>query len=526
MKEKKNSSNKIKMIVLGILGVFILVCLQIYLSTPTNSGGFSAYTLKEDQNVITLKYNKASEIHPTEGIVFITHHKNVTVYIDGKFYYSEVVKNDSILKTTGSKWLIIPIREEYAGQEIKILLKDCYEGISYKTSLYKGNTSSIYKFIIGSEALKLIFASYLAFISMMIWSYIILKKGKDYKSLNKLAIFTLLTALWKIFDLNLIKFIFPSGLFSNTISYIMLMCMPIAFINYIRSSFRENNKIINGFTLFEYIMVFITMLLQIFNIQDLRQTLVFSHINIVVAIIAFIYLIISNREKEYFKTEISKTIIIVIVFGADIIAFFISGSTTLIGILGITLIMLFNMLLEMKKIDARREEGKRIESIEKMATIDKMTGVYNRNAFEIESKKLEAEDLEGYDIMMVDINNLKYCNDKYGHETGDFYIKSVSSKIASITNQNKIYRIGGDEFIVIFHEACNQLEDIKASLKDSVSAINTRVDGFKFSVAVGIGRYVIGDVKISQILKRADDLMYQDKKLYKQLHNLNNTKIQ
>lgn len=53
-------------------------------------------------------------------------------------------------------------------------------------------------------------------------------------------------------------------------------------------------------------------------------------------------------------------------------------------------------------------------------------------------------------IVMLDLNNLKKCNDRYGHEAGDTYLKKASEMITNAFSQeNTVYRIGGDEFCVI-----------------------------------------------------------------------------
>ena len=54
---------------------------------------------------------------------------------------------------------------------------------------------------------------------------------------------------------------------------------------------------------------------------------------------------------------------------------------------------------------------------------------------------------------MADINNLKYVNDTYGHELGDEYIKGCCRIICNIFEESQVYRIGGDEFVVILKDS-------------------------------------------------------------------------
>lgn len=58
--------------------------------------------------------------------------------------------------------------------------------------------------------------------------------------------------------------------------------------------------------------------------------------------------------------------------------------------------------------------------------------------------------------MLIDLNGLKKVNDEYGHEAGDFLIQKVAKNISKVFYGN-IYRIGGDEFVVISTEIKEKL---------------------------------------------------------------------
>jgi diguanylate cyclase (GGDEF)-like protein len=64
------------------------------------------------------------------------------------------------------------------------------------------------------------------------------------------------------------------------------------------------------------------------------------------------------------------------------------------------------------------------------------------------------KDFEGYVIVTFDLNNLKQCNDQYGHRVGDEYIINAAHIIEdNFERYGKCYRIGGDEFCVIMPDA-------------------------------------------------------------------------
>ncbi len=100
-----------------------------------------------------------------------------------------------------------------------------------------------------------------------------------------------------------------------------------------------------------------------------------------------------------------------------------------------------------------------------------MTGLYSRNAYDEWERDNQHPDKTA--IVMLDLNNLKKCNDRYGHEAGDTYLKKASEMITNAFSQeNTVYRIGGDEFCVIMPDAKeNSIEGAMDRLKRASEAI-------------------------------------------------------
>ena len=79
---------------------------------------------------------------------------------------------------------------------------------------------------------------------------------------------------------------------------------------------------------------------------------------------------------------------------------------------------------------------------------DILTGCYNRNAYD-ENLGHDTETGKSQ-VVTFDLNDLKYCNDTYGHQCGDKYLCDSATIIRSVYGRyGKVYRIGGDEFCIL-----------------------------------------------------------------------------
>ena len=88
-----------------------------------------------------------------------------------------------------------------------------------------------------------------------------------------------------------------------------------------------------------------------------------------------------------------------------------------------------------------------MKPIEHLSTHDKLTGVYNR--IKLESKIPEYEKYSDYAIIFFDVNNLKKVNDIHGHHAGDKILIGAANQLRFWHKYGYLYRIGGDEFIVV-----------------------------------------------------------------------------
>ena len=148
-----------------------------------------------------------------------------------------------------------------------------------------------------------------------------------------------------------------------------------------------------------------------------------------------------------------------------------------------------------------------------------VAGVHNKKSLEKKLQQIQDEDdTLNTGIMMFDLNNLKVINDTYGHEEGDVFIQTFASFLTRIlTEDSYLARFGGDEFLIIQKNTTwSQLEQLNIRLQTMIDQYNQTAD-HPLSYAVGYdisckNHYYL----IMDLLKIADEKMYQDKKYKKQ----------
>ncbi len=177
-----------------------------------------------------------------------------------------------------------------------------------------------------------------------------------------------------------------------------------------------------------------------------------------------------------------------------------------------------NLIEKVNQMEARIQELQtELDKAYKELLIDPLTKVYNRKALEKDLgeilEKGKDRDLDLV-IAIVDIDNFKMVNDKYGHLVGDFVLIKLADTMKSlIRKSDKIYRYGGDEFIIVFNRS--NLENAEKSIERIIykiyrTTLKYKENYIKITISAGITQHRAGDT-IESIIKRADEALYKAK---------------
>lgn len=177
----------------------------------------------------------------------------------------------------------------------------------------------------------------------------------------------------------------------------------------------------------------------------------------------------------------------------------------------------FIVCIENREEDVKKEKEhlQAISAANETARRDALTGTRNKTAFQEFEKDLQKEIDEGgimpFGIDVCDLNDLKLINDTQGHKAGDEYLKSSCKMICQMFAHCPVFRIGGDEFVVILkNQDYVDRENIISSFRRQVEE-NIR-NGSGPVVAIGTAEYQPGkDKSVEDIFQRADSRMYEEK---------------
>ncbi len=167
----------------------------------------------------------------------------------------------------------------------------------------------------------------------------------------------------------------------------------------------------------------------------------------------------------------------------------------------------------------KREYTEKLALVQNMAEVDALTGIKNKNAYKerenLMNQRIQDRRQPEFAIVVLDVNDLKKINDTEGHEAGDKYICDACEIICKTFKRSPVYRVGGDEFVVI-----SQDEDYERSdeLVDLIGHHNENaiIHGGVI-IACGMAKFSKEDC-VAAVFEIADRRMYENKKILKMLN--------
>jgi len=225
---------------------------------------------------------------------------------------------------------------------------------------------------------------------------------------------------------------------------------------------------------------------------------------------------LTHSSLNFYATEDSK-----VTFG-EVIR---DNLGIIMSVVSAVLLLLLILSIRNVRLARKTNQGKKqIKALNHRVNYDALTSVRNKGAFAeyIENVQSRISDGESFGVAIgiFDCNDLKKINDQFGHDKGDEYIKNACHFICTTFRRSAVFRIGGDEFAAVLmnDDFANRdnLVDIFVNEQEAISASATDPWN-QLHIAIGLAIYTPEtDGSLNDTIKRADDLMYENKKIWKE----------
>ncbi len=475
-------------------------------------------------------------ILPTEEIAdkvvaLYTKHMDIEAYIDDKSVYELKPDKDSVVRTTGHCWNFIVMRGDYEGSRLTIKLKSVYDSEAAANEILYGRQHAIINQIIKENIVSLTMALIIFICGLMLMMYTVLVEGNSRKEnpIIHFAFFNLLLGVWMFTDSPVSAIFVERSVGNMFITHFSLMLMPIPMMLFLRNTYQDSdNKLWFIYCYIDCAVIILRLVLQLLFHKDIRQTLWMTHASIGLFVIVLLYLsvkeFVNNKITKQMRLNIICVFIILMTTLIDVIYYRFTGNTSSFGPVGFMLYTIIMGVEAMKKSNNTMKRVQEAEIYKKLAYTDELTGVFSRTAYRQDIDHLAKVDKKGNTVIeptvifMFDLNDLKKCNDTFGHDYGDKYIAMASEVInRTFGDDGRCYRIGGDEFCVVMpYVSQNDLDNKIARFKKRMQDKNKTPFVVPVTASFGYAIYnPVEDENLEDTRKRADELMYKDKQEYK-----------
>lgn len=492
-----------------------------------NNSPYIEVSLPNSQNVsesspVTLKNHLPTEMVKGATLLLRTSQQNVEVAVDSEVIYSSTDRKKHIASPS-SAYHFVRLPTDCAGDVIEVALSSPFSNYAgFMSQIYIGSKASNLFFLIHENSLRFIIGFSVFSIGCLLMLMFLFAKGQEGKaSITHLGAFFVCAGYWVLVESRMMQFIFPYPVALTNSSIFALSLLPVfSGLYYYNTSTKVYKKISKGVlavvTAISFAFAVMASVNPLLPIRILPFYLVF--------LILYLFLLFASiflesiKAGKFFSTSVcgiftfSVCALLELVFYLSNMKAYNQSNFLTVGLL---LFCVFMAVDSAQNFASVYHAAVKVDTLSVLAYTDSLTGLGNRTAFLEEMSIIEANGRPGVTIAMYDVNNLKVVNDTKGHLVGDALLRHCTKAIkASLRAEDKVYRIGGDEFVAILRHG----EDFDSSaLEERLLLVlekeNQKMLSYTLSIAYGFATYVKNvDQTLFETQARADKSMYACKK--------------
>ena len=480
-----------------------------------------------------------SNVKDDDCLGFFSFQQQIHVALDGEEIYKFIPAPYANSETPGNKWNFIPLNADDNGKTLTIHIYQCYaNGRVTVPTMYYGTQAGIMLNYLSAELPRIYLSLAMVFVGCLLGLFHLMKHRSTLigDSIKWLALFAIFRGIWSYIESNTYSFFISRLLLISQISYLSLKIAVTLYLQFLNQTFHEGkNRFLRVLTICSVFEFFVTFALQFFGIADYAHTVAITHIIMLTTGIYTCGNVIGTLRKHQndknlftarrhytYLVQLLCTFLIVATSLTDLVRYYTTNSPDVarysrVGDFIYVLITSLGLFLDFVYL---LKMGQKAAIIKEEASIDPMTKLNNRAAFEKEIERGNKRLWANRGIIILDLNNLKLFNDKNGHDAGDDYIITAGQIIHdTFAPFGLVYRIGGDEFCVIAkYLTMQQFQVLQASMEDKICSKNANSDTLPMAIASGYATFdPQKDSTLHDTLKRADEAMYKRKEELKSL---------
>ncbi len=488
---------------------------------------------KSSNYLYSYKFMVPKDIHSIEQSVAVNpYYSSFVIRYDNEIIYEQKPLDTMLSSSITPLVNIISIPNRLVGKQLEIEFKYTLSDDKklWIPSLLIGTKNQILAHYFQEEWIKIISALVLFTTAVLvsIVGLFLIKIGQDAKNLFIVVLFAVMMALYSISQSSLIVYYIDNPTLSYCIAYITFMLIPLPlfllFLNVCyENNYSDNDWIVKSFKIF-IVIIFMNFITQwILVLTGISEFVLMEKIDLAILALSVVYIIISlfimkNIENKKYLVMSILPLLSLLVLSIIIYYSMASVPMLLFIILAVVFFMITQFILTIKKYIMDYNLSIEDNFYGKLAYLDILTELPNRHDFEKDVDNIINKNIvfDNIYLIMLDMNNLKKINDNYGHKFGDAYLKETGKVFNQLKNQHKdikIYRYGGDEFIIFAYN--KQLKELNQLINDINSMANVHIiPKCDYGLEFAVGYSVCDNQSLFDIVAMKDEAdinMYEDK---------------
>ena len=493
----------------------------------------------DDSDTVTIFRQLPPLLTGDQTLVFRSKNSAVSVLVDGQERYATDVDEGPFYNhSPGTRWNLVTLSPEDAGKTVELRVHQAYhDGRAKVDNFYFGDRAAILVHLIDAKLLGAVVSLLIFFVAIVFFSaWIVLNLGRPVKdhSLLWLAVFAAAAACWSLLETNLFQLFVPNLRILQVADNMMLVVAGLPLYLYLDSVYQVFRfRLVRVLCALDLAYILLATLSQFAGGWDYHQTLNGAVGTYAVVVAIFFVCLFRQRKAVYSiadahvrRVYLMQQLGILMLGGgllSDLVRYLTSdvldrAFSIRIGLLCFILCFGAGNIIHMTELVSK---GMEAEIVSQLAYLDGLTRLGNRTAYTERLQTLASDHAdESMALAMFDINNLKWVNDTLGHKAGDALILCCANLLREAFPPDwGIFRIGGDEFVVLRHGgAVREDYDHAMAVFEAAQARFNETDEFTYAVAIAHGAAFaqhIGQQPIELLERQADRQMYENKRLIK-----------